>query len=226
MHKYSLVILLFFLPCIYPGFAGELPLNFDVRSFILQDSKTGKILFKRNEDLVFPVASLTKLVTAITAREILTEKSIVIIPAKMGNNAKGKLVPGEKYYFRDLLVPLLNSSANDASVAIAINAKGTEREFVGAMNRWVSRNGFTRTRFMDSTGHSVKSVSTAREILEIFRLVSRDPIIGKILSEKSGKISDLSGRTIENSYTGAFLESRGVGEGQFGKTGSTNAAKH
>lgn len=123
-----------------------------------------KVLLEKDADTLLPLASVTKLVTAVVASKLLDDDFQVEITrnilATEGDTAGFRL--GEKFTARELMYPLLMVSSNDASEAFA-RAYGRE-EFIKEMNSWVQSIGAYRTSFEDPSGLSPQNVSTARDI--------------------------------------------------------------
>jgi D-alanyl-D-alanine carboxypeptidase (penicillin-binding protein 5/6) len=149
-----------------PMVAGE--------SAILVETSTATVLYAKNADLVIPPASLTKLVAihvvmeAVAAGETsLTE--IVRVPPFAAASAMPPdsslmfLDTGQTVSLEDLLLGLVVSSGNDASVAVATHIAGSVSAFVERMNESVGRMGLTTTTFADASGLSPMNRTTARE---------------------------------------------------------------
>ena len=133
-------------------------------AYIIKDLKTGKIRAEYNSQTLIPIASLTKLVTAVVAiRHMDPNEPISITPDIMktyGNTAQFR--KGEIFRSADMLYPLLMVSSNDAAEALA-NKYG-RKEFVRAMNSWTQSIGAYRTYFLDPSGLSDSNVSTAQDL--------------------------------------------------------------
>ena len=127
-------------------------------------SDDSRIIDSREQDTLMPIASLTKLVTAIVARQKLDGEGRVIITKKVldtyGNTAGFKV--GEIFTADDLLYPLLMVSSNDAAEAIATTYGRSA--FLRAMNDFAQSIGAYRTYFADPAGLSSQSVSTAHDM--------------------------------------------------------------
>ena len=127
--------------------------------------KTDAAMF--NADRLMPIASLTKLVTAVVAGKLIDPESRITITrdimATYGNTAGFKV--GESFRAADLMYPLLMVSSNDASEAFA-QSYGRAR-FIAAMNDFVQSIGAYRTEFEDPSGLSPKNVSTADDLATI-----------------------------------------------------------
>lgn len=134
------------------------------KSYVMRDLSTGNRIAESDADKVVPIASLTKLVTAIIAkRNIDPDEKITIskeVMSTYGNTAGFKT--GETFRSADLMYPLLMVSSNDAAEAFA-RFYGRAK-FIREMNEFVQSIGAYRTYFVDPSGLSEINVSTANDI--------------------------------------------------------------
>ena len=141
------------------------------RSACLVDADSGKLLYSKNADKRMPMASTTKVMTAIVAIESKVPLDTVIKIPKAAVGIEGSsvyLVEGESITLEALLYSLLLSSANDASVAIAIAVAGSEDAFVELMNKKALELGLSNTHFSNPHGLDDKEhYTTARELAQI-----------------------------------------------------------
>ena len=158
-------------------------------AYLVKDLKTGAIAAEYDQDRLLPIASLTKLVTAVAARKLIpADAEITITPAIMaayGNTAGFKA--GETLSAGDLLYPLLMVSSNDAAEAYA-RSYGRAR-FIAAMNDFVQSTGAYRTTFADPSGLSPLNESTADDLAIIVNWIrTHDPEILTVTELKSKTI--------------------------------------
>jgi|GEM_PF-1398308 D-alanyl-D-alanine carboxypeptidase len=123
------------------------------------------ILNQKSADRSLPIASLTKLVTAVVSQNLLDPNTVINIGPKVlstyyGNTAK--LSNGEQLTAGELLYPLLMTSSNDAAEALAL-AYG-KNAFVKAMNDWAYSVGAYHTYFADPTGLTPENISSAGDL--------------------------------------------------------------
>ncbi len=125
-----------------------------------------RVLYEKEVDRILPIASLTKLMTALIVLENIELDEITIISeeAVKAYGETGELVVKEKISIRNLLHALLMESSNDAAVALseAVEQK-TDRLFTSLMNEKVDQMKLTSTRFSDSSGFNSTNISTVRE---------------------------------------------------------------
>jgi hypothetical protein len=139
--------------------------NVSAESFIAGDLRNNYIFTEKNPDEQLPIASLTKLMTALVAVEYINiENTITITPDMIVKTSIPRLKVGHKYSLYDLLQPLLKESSNEAAVAIS-RFIGTDY-FVKLMNEQASAIGMTNTHFVDPSGSDWGDVSTARDYFE------------------------------------------------------------
>lgn len=153
-------------------------INASASAYVVLDTQTGVITAEKNAGQALPIASISKLVTAMVARTKMTANQRIEITEPMlrayGNTARFRI--GEKYQLNELLYPLLMVSSNDAAEVIA-QAYG-RRAFIQAMNDWASSIGAYHTYFDDPSGLSPNNVASARDIATIMQWIAQnDPSV-------------------------------------------------
>ncbi len=153
------------------------------RSAIVKEVSTGKILYEKNPDEILPLASLTKVVTAVTALDILSNDDLVrISPMALQYGNDSTFVSGSYFRLKDILKVALVSSSNTAARSIAISAgeKSADTQtnalesFVNKMNVVASRVGMEKSSFKNPTGLDEKNeteagaLGSARDISRLF----------------------------------------------------------
>jgi D-alanyl-D-alanine carboxypeptidase len=133
------------------------------RSFLAADLKSNYVFAQSNPDERLPIASLTKLMTALVAVEYVDiEKTITITPDMIVKTSIPRLKVGQQYSLYDLLQPLLKESSNEAAAAIS-DFLGS-KYFVSLMNQQAASIGMTNTHFVDPSGSNGGNVSTAHNL--------------------------------------------------------------
>lgn len=168
------------------------------KAALVWDEETGVILYEKNAHTKRPVASLSKLLTALVVRENMNLKSIVVIPDEViivqRKGVNIRLPVGDKVSVYDLLSAGLIASANDAMVSLAIAMSDTEDEFAATANKFAIKNGAFSTWTSNSTGlGGGEQYSTASDIKELFSLAYRDKIIRGLLASKQGTLTTQAG---------------------------------
>jgi len=164
-------------------------------SFLVADVETGEIFAQKNEDFKFPIASLSKLMTAVVANDTISSDKIIPISkdAISTYGTQGNLRAGERMNLRQILYPLLLDSSNDAAVAIA--------EFVGKdyfvtlMNKKAKTLQMENTSFVEPSGLSPQNISTAEDLFKLVKYIeNKKRFLFDITTEK--KVSFLSEDTL------------------------------
>ncbi|TVQ67969.1 MAG: D-alanyl-D-alanine endopeptidase [Oceanospirillales bacterium] len=141
-------------------------------------------LYSKRADQVVPIASITKLMTALVILQsgLPLEESLQVnrIGNTFGKNSPSRLRPGTRISRLDLLRMSLMSSENLASYTLAENYPGGSAAFVSAMNATAALLGMTNTRFTDPTGLSPSNVSTANDLLLLAAATYQYPIIRQL----------------------------------------------
>jgi D-alanyl-D-alanine carboxypeptidase len=199
------------------------------RAALVIDMQTGRVLYKRNPLRRMPMASLTKIMTAlIVVDEVgprhkfrVTKRALGYSGSGVGVLPKGKKVPVE-----GLLAGLLLPSGNDAAIALAEGVSGSERRFVRTMNRRARKLGLRCTKFVSPHGLEPGNRSCAADLAAMSRLAMDEPRIARLVRRKqvSARFPIKGGRLFVNS-TNPLLR---LGyKGTIGlKTGSTDEAGH
>jgi len=160
------------------------------RAAVVYDVAKGTELFASNPEAQLPLASLTKVMMALTARESLGGDQIVAIGKKtLKADGDGLLKTGEKWSLRSLLDWTLVRSSNDGAVAIASaweavaqakpEATASSTDFVAAMNSRAKELGLTQTYFLNETGLDLNeelsgSYGSARDVNKLFITAVRE----------------------------------------------------
>lgn len=203
--------------------------NCSAKSAVLLNLETNEILFEKNIDQRLPMASLTKIMTAILIFEKISEKSMKLTDrvtiddhAAYIRGSRIKLEFGDQITVHDLLKGLMISSGNDAAVALAGFAEKSVKRFINKMNQKATQIGLRSTSFSNPHGLPAKQhYSIARELAILSQKLLEEEEILRITSLASTEIVvNQEKRTIKN--TNPLI---GVYEGADGlKTGHTPQA--
>lgn len=142
-------------------------LNIGAVSYVVGDLNTGEIILEKNSDSVFPIASVTKLMTALVSLETLPQNEKTKVSSRAANieSSRGDLRTGESVVISDLLYPLLLVSSNNAAEVLAEH-KGRP-DFIKEMNDFAKKIGMEKTSFDDPSGLSSRNTSTAKDLFKL-----------------------------------------------------------
>jgi D-alanyl-D-alanine endopeptidase (penicillin-binding protein 7) len=199
-------------------------------SALLMDLKTNEVLYSSNPNFVAPIASVTKLMTAMVAldaKQPLDEKlSIVIKDTKEMQGVFSRVRLGSELSRHDVLLITLMSSENRAAASLAHHYTGGHTAFIQAMNAKAKALGMHNTVFVEPTGLSEKNVSSAHDLVLMIKAAQNYPLIRQFstLGEKTVAFS-------KPNYTLGFRNTNALVRKdnwniQLSKTGFTNSAGH
>lgn len=155
---------------------------------ILIDSKTGEVLFSKNENVQLTPASMTKIMTALLAIENLDMDTVVTIDDETPYT-EGNIIymhKGEKFTVEQLLKAMLVTSANDCAVALAKTMSGTIKDFSNLMNGKAKELGAKNTNFVNPNGLDDKGhVSTAYDMAMIAKEAMKNETFREIVAMTS-----------------------------------------
>ena len=234
----SLICLFFALAFVVSVVAGglRLALQGDERAFAesytsakamcVMETSSKRVFESKNANMQLPMASTTKIMTAITAIECCDDLDVAfeISPKAVGISGTSiYLRKGEVMSTRDLLYGLMLVSGNDASVAIAEHVGGSTKNFVGLMNKLADKIGATNSHFDNTHGlDSDTHYTSAKDLALITSYALENPIFKEIVSTSHIKITNTDGKVRYLRNKNKLLSSL---EGCCGvKTGFTNDA--
>ncbi|MFH1769418.1 MAG: serine hydrolase [Parcubacteria group bacterium] len=198
----------------------------DARAAIVHDIRSGRTLYALNPDEQMPIASITKLMTAVVITENLDLDSIYTISAQDLNvdGLGADLYRGEQILGRDLLKVMLINSANDAASVFSTEIAKTGYEIVDLMNEKAHDIGMDNTHFNDPAGlDDGATYSTASDVVTLVRYVNNYPEIWEILATENDEVASLDGKLVHklnNTNRLLGIVSNIIG----GKTGRTEGA--
>jgi serine-type D-Ala-D-Ala carboxypeptidase (penicillin-binding protein 5/6) len=211
------------------------PAGVKAKSGILVDATTGQVLWAQDENVVLPIASITKVMTALVIiqaggldQQVAVPKAVTAYVAKYAGNAAG-LIPGQKFTVDELLHIMLVLSAADAAYTLA-NAYGPGLPaFIAKMNAEAAQLGLTHTHFTSPDGlpypTETSTYSTAAELVRLGEVAMSYPEFRSIVSLQvynlpAGDGHDAVSVSTANALLGDYQGAVGI------KTGNTNAAGH
>ena len=207
------------------GHPGRLELKSNAALVI--DEARGLTLYSKNSDQVVPIASITKLMTAMVVldAQLPFDQPIVIDRADV-NGAKhtpSRLPVGVSLPRGDLLWVALMASENRAAAALARTFPGGTGACLAAMNRKALALGMLHTRFADASGLSSENVSSARDLSRMVRAAYEYPPIRRFTTSASHQVILADGRVLEFHNSNGLVKNRTWTIG-LSKTGYINEA--
>lgn len=164
------------------------------------DQTGGKPLFSKNTDNVVPIASITKLMTAMVVLDAglpLNEKIVITEADKdLIKGTRSRLRIGTVLTRRELMQLALMASENRAAEALTRVYPGGPPGFVAAMNQKAMELGMWRSRFVDGTGLSSDNVSTARDLTKLVAAAHGYPLIREFTTDTGTSVRVSNGRVM------------------------------
>ena len=193
---------------------------------IVQDAETGEILYGKNASTVAPIASITKLMTAMVVLDAgLDLNRVITISGEDMDALRGthsRLKPGASLSRDELLRLALMASENRAAAALGRTYPGGIEAFKRAMNHKAQMLGMDATHFDDATGLSSANVASAEDLVKLVRAAHRYPLI-RDYTTMSGHEVQVAGRPLAYRNTNRLVVSERWNIG-LSKTGFTNDA--
>jgi len=171
--------------------------------YAVLDGDTGRVLYESNSDARLPIASLTKMWTALVVIENSNLQDEVVISPKASTSEGSSiyLQAGEKVTVETLLYGLMLRSGNDAATALAEHVGGSVEGFVKLMNERAVVAGLTNTVFMNPSGlHHDEHLSSARDTAEMLRIALQNKTFKKIASTVLYRANTENGMLWENKH--------------------------
>jgi serine-type D-Ala-D-Ala endopeptidase (penicillin-binding protein 7) len=141
-------------------------------AYLVGNILTGKVYLSSRPDLVSPVASMSKLMTAIVATNIFDPESVIEItpPETMVASDTSNLQAGERFLFKDIVYPLLLNSSNVAAEAIA-SSSSSRSYFMDTMSNTAWEVGMPNAYFADPSGLDPRNQASAKDIFKLAQYI-------------------------------------------------------
>lgn len=142
-------------------------------SYLVADLDTGEVILSRETKKVRPIASITKLITAMVSLETINQYQNAVVSASAGaiDMSETKLEIGKQIEIKTLIYPLLLQSSNSASEVLAEHIG--RNYFMSSMNKKVKSIGMTSTSFEDPSGLSPRNLSNAEDLFRLSQYLHR-----------------------------------------------------
>ena len=139
------------------------PPEVSAKSYLAADLKNNFVFIQKNPNEIYPIASITKLITALVVCEYVNLwKKIIVEKNDLIYTSKPRLKVGESYCSFDLLYPLLMESSNEAAKVLTKFLE--EKKFIEIMNQKAKSIGMKNTKLVDSWGGSKENVSSLKDL--------------------------------------------------------------
>jgi D-alanyl-D-alanine endopeptidase (penicillin-binding protein 7) len=199
---------------------------FGSQSVLVVEDDTGKVLIEKNANVIVPIASLTKLMTAMVVldkKQNLDEAiSIDKVDVDMLKHSTSRVPVGASIPRRDVLQLALMSSDNRAAASLGRTYPGGTEAFNAAVKAKIVALGMTQTSIEEPTGLSPNNKSTAADLIKMAVAASNYPEITRITTDAKD-IININGRGVEYHNTNRFVGAKGWDIG-LSKTGYTQEA--
>src|SRR5262245_39701118 len=197
------------------------------RHAVVLDPKTDEILFDKNSAVTVPIASLSKLMTAMVFLEQQPDldREVIVNAEDLRGSGRTHLRTSEQLALRDLLHMSLMCSDNAATRVLVRESGVAPEDFLARMNRKAVELGLARTRFVEFTGLDERNVATAADCARLLRAAAENPTIQDITTTRS---YEFYGRYRSRSRPHAVFNTNRLLYGQYeirgGKTGFISEA--
>ena len=187
---------------------GELALSASAAMVI--DKDTGQVLLHKNGDAVLPIASLTKMMTAVVLTEAkLPMDEIITITdddVDVERHSRSRLKVGTTLSRSQALQLALMSSENRAAHALGRTYPAGIMAFVQAMNAKAASLGMKNTKYVDPTGLATGNQSTAQDLALLAATAARNPLLADYSTTRQHEVQLASGRTLEYHNSNRLLK--------------------
>ena len=183
----TILCALLLFPTLYLNVSATASPTLSAQSAVLYQPDTNTFALEKAADTVLPMASTTKIMTALAAIRLLSAKDVVSVPKEAAGieGSSAYLTAGERLTVEDLLYALLLQSANDAAVSLAILASGSVADFVAEMNQLAAQMGLDHTHFQNPHGLPAENhYTTARELALLTVAAMKEPLFKEIVSTR------------------------------------------
>jgi len=171
--------------------AASDPLDLKSSVALVLDQESNQVLLSKNSSAVLPIASITKLMTALVVVEagLPMDERLMIDSADVVGENRSRLAVGTQMTRGDLLHLALMSSENRAAHALGRNYPGGESAFVEAMNRKAQQLGMLDTRYVEPTGLSSDNQSSAMDLSVLVKAASDHAIIRELSTDRGAQVA-------------------------------------
>jgi D-alanyl-D-alanine endopeptidase (penicillin-binding protein 7) len=199
-------------------------------SALLIDLQTNQVIYENHADAVRPIASVTKLMTAMVvldAKQPMDENlTIDISQTKEMKGVFSRVKLGSELNRRDMLLIALMSSENRAAASLAHHYPGGYKAFIAAMNAKARSLGMSHTRYVEPTGLSINNVSTARDLSKLLMAARNYPMLSQLSTTREKTVAFRKPNYTLGFHNTDHLVNKSDWDIKLTKTGFTNEAGH
>ncbi|AXQ20940.1 D-alanyl-D-alanine endopeptidase [Acinetobacter wuhouensis] len=200
----------------------------NARAALVMDANTGEVLYSKNTNMALPIASITKLMTAVITADARLNMSEDITLQQIdfagagGKNSSSTLKAGDTMNRAEMLLVALMKSENPAAAALARTYPGGRQAFIAAMNSKARQLGMNSTHYVESTGLDPRNISSARDLGILVSASSQYGLIRQF-STTAHYDFNLGYRVLKSNNTNALVRNGGWNI-NISKTGYINEA--
>ena len=189
----------------YPVFKTSIAPDISAKAVVIMDKDSKVVLFSKNPNLLFSMASTTKIMTALVALDYYKDQDILTVKTEKVEGVNVGFKVGEKLKFENVLYAMLLPSGNDAALALAQNylpagkaGLGGEEAFVKKMNEMARSLKLNNTNFADAIGlEDSRDYTTPLDLARLSSVALENKTFTKIVATETWEISDVNR---ENKY--------------------------
>ena len=165
-------------------------------SAIIYSVGSSRVLFAKNADVRLPIASVTKVLSALVARDLFAMDEVVTVPssAVRVDEEQQELYVNEEIAVGSLIKLMLVKSSNDAAYALAAHAQRRGIDFVGRMNEKARELSMRDSHFLDPAGLNNDGYATAHDLAMLFSSVLRERDLWDVSLEREVSVTSWDGK--------------------------------
>jgi len=178
----------------YPVFNSPIDASVSAKAVVIMDKDSKVVLLAENPNLVFSLASTTKIMTALVSLDYFKLNDIITVQTENVEGVNVGFKVGEKLSFENVLYAMLLPSGNDAALAIAQNYPGGKDPFIAKMNEKAKLFHLINTNFADSIGlEDSRDYTTPLDLARLAGIAMENQEFAKIVGTKTWGITDVTG---------------------------------
>lgn len=166
-----------------------IPISTDSRSVAVIDVETGESIYEKNADAARPMASITKIMTAMVVLDagLNMREELILDPEDFigPKRASSRLKSGDRLNRAEMLLMALMKSENPAAKSLARNYPGGYNAFIRAMNRKAQELGMTTAYFGDPTGLDKDNVASSNDLVKLVKAAGKYDVIRRFSTTKN-----------------------------------------